>query len=419
MKYVRDDNTKSKRLLCDAGSEGSTLPNNIIWNGLSKNYVDTITLARIVNVNDERWWSGEGIGSGDNTGYLSGLMTNAMVCANATCIYPGYFLSLTTAGDNLWFPRWFWNNSDRFPSTGSGNGRRGYRGVNEIYAKSNSLSVVLQSTNSDTVTYEHILNFNNLTYDYFSDPDWVNTLNHATTSGLTRETMLQVSSVSDVWSGLEWWNPGHGLHMDTTDPTKWDLEDLSWELRRQDAQGLLAVVSGDAYGRSWSACADNTSIVSVGLIPKIYDSKHIYQDSDGFSQNIDGKVYKKNKLNLYNGFTLLAANVDDVIEWEPVFIDTYSNNSKMDFELYVSFAIEPFGEGNTVSSNNKFIKVNDQSTAAPVKTSSKTIKVKFTMPETGIVYVKWWPKDTTIQSTDWEATLDLKNCATYIRTIGS
>ena len=41
------------------------------------------------------------------------------------------------------------------------------------------------------------------------------------------------------------------------------------------------------------------------------------------------------------------------------------------------------------------------------------------MPESGIVYVKWWPKDDTIKATAWEATLDLNQCGTYSRTIES
>lgn len=100
---------------------------------------------------------------------------------------------------------------------------------------------------------------------------------------------------------------------------------------------------------------DSTPIVSVGLIPKKYDSEHIKQTEKGFSQVVDNNQYDGQLLNLYNGFALLAAKTDDVIEWNPVFIDTYSNNVETDFEIKVQLALEPFGEGNTVSSNDKYI----------------------------------------------------------------
>ena len=216
---------------------------------------------------------------------------------------------------------------------------------------------------------------------------------------------------------LEWWNPGH--FRSKTPEGDWDLSDLSWEVRYHEADPLNAVCSGPAWGVSYADHSDTTPIVTVGLIPKTYDSQHIYQSADAFTQTLDGITYRKEKTNLYNGFTAFVAKKDDTIEWEPKFIDTYSNGVATNFELYVSFAREPFGEGNTVSSSDKFIKLDGQTVAAPVETNSKSCKVKFKMPESGIVYVKWWPKDDTIKATAWEATLDLNQCGTYSRTIES
>ena len=414
LKYTRPSDKHSRRLLCDAGSEGTTYPNYITWKGWATDYLDKITFSRVINIIDERW---EGTSWGNGTGYLSGSMNNAMVLSYATQIFSGYFPNLESATDNIWYPRWFWTNSSSWPDFWSGRTRAGYRGVGSIFAYANALSIVLQPLNNKTITYEHLLNFNNYNYDYFSDVDWQKTLTNVPDTSLTRESQLQIASVSNTWAVLEWWNPGHFRSKDSEG--NWDLTALSWELRYHEADPLLAICSGAGWGRTYAEHKDESPIVSVGLIPKVYDSKHIYQSNDVFKQTVDGVSFTRDKMNLYNGFSAFAAKKDDVVEWEPVFIDTYSNGVATDFELYVSLAIEPFGEGNTVSSNDKFIKLNSQTTAAPAETTSKSCKLKFTMPENGIVYVKWWPKDTSIQSTDWEATLDLTQCSAYSRTVES
>ena len=78
--------------------------------------------------------------------------------------------------------------------------------------------------------------------------------------------------------------------------------------------------------------------------------------------------------------------------------------------------MEPFGEGISVSSPSKYIIFDGKTTAEPITTTGKTCKIKFKMPSEGIIYVKWWPADASIESTNWEATLDLTQCGTYKRT---
>ena len=416
--YERPESKHSKRLLCDAGDESSTYPDYIVWDGVANDYTDKITLDRIVHVDDENWTSPPGEYHGNDTGYLSGSMENGMELGFATRLYPGYFPNLENEDDNLWYPRWFWNGGvSTETNPHSRGGRGGYRKVSDIWAKSNALSIELDKVNDKTKSYEHIINYNNYNYDYFSDVDWAKTLNYLSVDNLTRESLLAACTNTNMWSVLEWWNPGH-FNRKNPDGS-WDLEDLSWELRYHEAEQLPWVYSGDPWDYDLNPSRegkDDTKIVSVGLIPKTYDSEHIRQTEKGFKQILDGKTYESRVLNLYGGLTIFAAKENDKIEWEPKFIDTYSNGVATNFELKIMLAMEPFGEGISVSSPSKYIIFDGKTTAEPITTTGKTCKIKFKMPSEGIIYAKWWPADASIESTNWEATLDLTQCGTYKRT---
>ena len=416
--YERPEDKHSRRLLCDAGDESDAYPDYIIWDGVANDYTDKITLDRIIHVDDENWTSQTGDYNGNDTGYLSGSMENGMELGFATRLYPGYFPNLDTADDDIWYPRWFWNGGvSTATNPHSRGGRGGYRKVSDIYAKSNALSITLDKVNNKTKSYEHIINFNNYDYDYFSDTDWTKTLNYLSIDNLTRESLLNVCTNTNTWSVLEWWNPGH-FNRKNPDGS-WDLEDLSWELRYHEAEQLPWVYSGDPWDYDLNPSRegkDDTKIVSVGLIPKTYDSEHIGQTKEGFKQILDGKTYESRVLNLYGGLAIFAAKENDMIEWEPKFIDTYSNGVATNFEMKIMLATEPFGEGISVSSPSKYIIFDGKTTAEPAETTGKTCKIKFKMPSDGIVYAKWWPKDSSIESTNWETTLDLTQCDTYKRT---
>ena len=81
------------------------------------------------------------------------------------------------------------------------------------------------------------------------------------------------------------------------------------------------------------------------------------------------------------------------------------------------------GQSDITTSRNEEDKVeilsgvfDGKTTAEPITTTGKTCKIKFKMPSEGIIYAKWWPADASIESTNWEATLDLTQCGTYKRT---
>ena len=418
LKYSRPSTKKSKRLLCDAGTESTSYPDYITWSGLAKDYLDNITLSRTYACNTHDKFGG----------YLWGSMCDNMTLCYATRIKDGYFPNLAIETDNVWEPRYFWigANADHRLYPNNGGIGTGYRDVTSVFSKSNTTSIVLNKVDDETTAYDHIINYNNNTYDYFSDIDWTKTFTTITDTSLTRETQLQELSKFGMYSNLEFWNQNHLARTDETDPR---IEQDFNGIRVHDAQNIFDVVSGDGWsGRSslpsgswvWGDydLTDNTTIVSLGLIPKNYDGQHIYQTSKKFSQTVDNLQINAELLNLYNGFIVLAAKQDDYIEWNPVFKDTYSNGTATDFELNVQLAIEPFGEGNTVSSNDKYILLDGQTTAAPITTTNKKCSIKFSMPTNGIVYMKWWPVSTTIQSTNWEATLDLTQCGTYSRSPG-
>ena len=419
--YDRPSTRHSKRLLCDAGNESNSYPDYIIWGGLAKDYIDNISLSRTYHCGAH----------GNHEGYLWGSMSDNMTICYATRIKNGYFPNLVTETTNVWEPKTFWIGSDGnhklYPKNNGGyNGTgTGYREVTNIFSKSNTTSIVLNEVDDEKTTYDHIINYSNNSYDYFSDIDWLKTFTTITDNTLTRETQLQELNRFGMYSNLEFWNQNHLARTNETDPR---IEQDYSGIRVHDAQNLFDIVSGDGWsGREntnatwiWGDynLTDNTTIVSVGLIPKNYDGKHIYQTSKKFSQTVDNLQINAELLNLYNGFIVLAAKQDDYIEWNPVFKDTYSNGTATDFELNVQLAIEPFGEGNTVTSNDKYILLDGQTTAAPITTTDKKCSIKFTMPTNGVVYMKWWPSSTTIQSTNWEATLDLTQCGTYSRSPG-
>ena len=415
--YSRPTSTYSRRLLCEAGKEGTTYPEDIIWGGLASNYVDNITLLRTYHC-----------GSHDRFGYLWGSSYDSMALCRATCIKSGYFDDLSTEDFNVWDPNFFWTgqNAKTYVAPyqgGTGWGDAGYRSIDDIYNKSNVTSITLKEVNNKKTLFNHIINYNNMSYDYFSDVDWLKTLTEFSDNSLTRETFLQaMTSVNSKYANVEFWNQDH---LKRTDETDGRLETDTRGIRVHTAQDLFDIVSGEgiqnygAVGYNWYNLdkTDNTTMVTVGLIPKNYTSEHIKQTEKGFSQVVDNNQYDGNVLNLYNGFALLAAKVDDIIEWNPVFIDTYSNDTATNFELKVSLALEPFGEGNTVSSPDRYIIFEGETTANPKETSGGKCKIRFKMPESGIVYAKWWPATSSIESTNWRATLDLTQCNTYIREV--
>ena len=417
----------SRRLLCDAGTEGTVYPENIQWVGLGLNFVDNITLNRILHVNYEN--SGpHDLDFYAGIGYLFGSAEPGFACGYATRIYPGYYPNLANVTSSLWHPRYYWSfygqagtiyRTPNMSDPKSTNNKYGYLREDQWLSSSNSVSINLNADSSGkTLAYNHILNYDTKNWPYFTDTDWINTLNYITDTSFTRKGLLSAASVNAKWSNLEWWNPYHNITgvegADDVTPA---------ELRYHTVADLYSVKSGDFLQGSttnWDDPAkdDDTQMVTVGLIPRSYDSEHILQEEKVFSQIVDGgTVVASDKLNLINGFHLLAAKKNDVIEWKPEFIDTKSNGVSTDFELDLMLSLEPFGEEMNVSSNDKYIKLNNQTTAGAVSTTDKKATLKWTMPEDGIVYVKWKPTDSGVLGSVWEATLNLTNCSTYTRTV--
>ena len=172
---------------------------------------------------------------------------------------------------------------------------------------------------------------------------------------------------------------------------------------------------------SQSTTADDV-IPSLGLfkttVPK---SSDIYQDNVKTMLQIDKSTsIEKVKPKLHDGFQLAACKKDDEVTWEPVFnythvhngADTYTDNHH---EVDVYFSAVPF-TNNTSSTKAIKVKVNDSSIESDyATTSSRKCKVKFKVPETCIVYVKWVPHTTsTYLNSDWIVTLDIENSNKYI-----
>lgn len=169
--------------------------------------------------------------------------------------------------------------------------------------------------------------------------------------------------------------------------------------------------------KSGDRAASTATLPSLGVVNKKYTASEVLQTSekDVFKTIVDQTEFKSAQLNLYQGFPVLAAKAGDIIEWTPVFKNTKKNGSASDFDLNVIFATAPFDDSNNVADSDKII-LNGLTTNYAT-TSDGSVKAKFEMPKDGIVYCKWNPSDSaTLSSTSWEATLDLDNCSTYLRT---
>ena len=101
----------------------------------------------------------------------------------------------------------------------------------------------------------------------------------------------------------------------------------------------------------------------------------------------------------------------------------YVDGSLQAFDIDVVLATTPFKDGiNIDTTKGVYItwkeKVGDVEVEKQIKTTDAEHKCKFEieMPEGAIVYCKWYPHDTSLQSRAWEASLDLKNYGTYYRT---
>ena len=163
---------------------------------------------------------------------------------------------------------------------------------------------------------------------------------------------------------------------------------------------------------------------NIGMLKDKYTNANIYQDN--VTSNIDvatGQI-EKTPPTLNDGLQLLAGVKDAQVTWEPIFNYTHVHNGTSTYtdnnhEVDIYFSSTPFTDKVT-SSNIIRVKVgNDDTLKDYAITTNRKCTIRFTLPRTGIVYVKWVPHNvsSTYLNSDWIVTLDLKNCNSYQYTI--
>ena len=242
--------------------------------------------------------------------------------------------------------------------------------------------------------YEHIIEYNKDEEWRLTNPNWNNLLNASPESSIKASNLKSVATISGecrVMGVAHHDNPHQG--------------------GRQTAP-ITHEITNDA------------TIPSLGLFISKRKSSIIYQDNEKYDISTEKKKIKKDKPTLPQGFQLLAAEKDTVIEWEPKFNYIKAKNSPTTWvenahEIDVYFSNGPFSD-KCETTNKIQIQVGSDTTKKDyATTSSRSCKVKFTMPEDGIVYVKWVPHFTGTSYINhyWLATLDISNCNTYKSTI--
>ena len=391
LKYTRNATNKKKVVLvCDADVDSkdkketniANEPTNVQWLGRAKNYTDTLDISLTYNLT--------GTGS-----YLQGFLNsnvNMSYWARFTC---NYYDDLNNSASTIWNPQYYYlsgqeSSFNRFISKG------------DLTSGACTTSATLSAVDKETVDYEHMLNWDNLTGFRVCDTNWLKHL--VATPGIN-------SSVIPDWSTSSTETSGSGRYG--------GMEAMN-EGGSQGWEQSVKVTSNRAIAHYWKGNQSNSasySVPTIGLLSKSYSSNNLYQTSDVFSQYVDSKTYKTDeKPFITEGFIVCAANQNDKITWNPVFKDSKKGTTKDTGKIKLYLSVGPFGDNTSLKTGSKLIRDEKNNTDYWLINDLKG-QVTFEMPENGIVYAKWC-HESIPASGNWEITLDLTKCDSYLRVKG-
>ena len=264
-------------------------------------------------------------------------------------------------------------------------------------------SVWSNSVNYGSKSYEHIISYKNASNWNVYNRDWVNTVTNPTLDNLT---------IGD-WFALK------------------DTQNTDWTYLK--TYGQYNVPNNTAGNNSYytyqtaieTRCKTKDNTDTGYKIPRIGEvgfisAESMYQFKDVIKLTVGKKNTTLDQQKLPAGFVLGYALEDDKINWEPKFDNLVCNIPGVDpntTEICLSISLKPFGDSMTnddlISLKNFDINVGNVATSV-----DKKMKLEWTMPKDGFVYVKWYPKfnnQSYIDSEPWRVDLDVKNCATYIK----
>ena len=368
---------------------------DIIWDGQATRYHEKFNIARLVYHYDP--FRDDGVANQIDWPYLDRQFSSqyAITMQNLTTIVaPGYVSNWDSVKDTAWPIAYrFWHGPK--PGQADAEGTVTEQIPADLMHDSFVTEVSLDTDeDGKQKRYEHIVSHSKDDMWRLTNPNWSNLLNASPESSITSSDLKSAAIISGecrVIGVAHHVNPHQG--------------------GRQTAPITQEITN-------------NATIPSLGLFSGLRPASVIYQDNEKIDISTEKKKIKKDKPTIPQGFQLLAAEKDTVIEWEPRFNYIKAKDSPTTWvenahEIDVYFSNGPFSD--KCETENKIqVQVGSDTTKKDyATTSSRSCKVKFTMPEDGIVYVKWVPHFTGTSYVNhyWLATLDIPNCNTYKSTI--
>ena len=256
-------------------------------------------------------------------------------------------------------------------------------------------------------TYKHVINYNDsYTWEVYN-PLFKNTLRNSSIDTLSANNWFsQSKTVNSSWYHMKLYGNYSSMGPNGT----------SYSLKYNDSVGV--------YNYSYNGSTTGYYCPRVGLITSTAKPSSIYQESTAVSQILDSDTYTASRMTMLDGFLLGYAKAGDQIVWQPVFDNLDSSVSGFitsTTEVSMRLSTAKWKDNlNTEGTLISMSKVNGvASTTTEPTTKDKTVKLEFTMPSDGFIYVKWYPSGKTesqLSSNAWMVDLDLTKCGSYTRT---
>ncbi len=383
----------------NAGSESTTntAPDNVVWVGRARNYIETLNANQI----------------GDPNIYLGGATYagSAILLTDALNFGAGYLPSLTLY--NKWRGGLAWWNAQASPPAISNFMNAASSGATWINSNINS-TINIETVDGEQYDFPHILSFNNDTWSALSDPNWSNTLNDnpsysqddvLTSAAVNKRGSFRVFEMNDS-------NYSSSATIDTWQNNVHTYNDRTANYIRYALPGGSFKSFNSGHGHDVTSAA---KMKSVGVLNKTYTSADIYQWAGKRKLKRDDKVGVE-KTNLYNGALIAYAKSEESFAWEPKITGTYkSGTTDVAIRKWrVKLSDKPFGTGDSLGAGGKVLKHVGQTNDYLVTDDTGKCKFNFELGENTTIWCKWWPDDTNIcNNYDWQGTLDLTQCGTY------
>ena len=330
-----------------------------------------------------------------------------VICTPLRINADGYISSFTDAclrsedGEFLWRPSIEWDYQ-----AGSNIGTDNYTMMNWGYG-----SRAVSASSIPTITYDADATGNKFSYlhvgNYKGSDTWEVTAKDVTNYALystnnskrSKDWLDKVMSEKEIggkWSGHELGRAGEYARRGLTYVISWRT-DQPVEFSDRNAG---------------STTDNNAQIPVVGLLGN-FTANNIYQFNSGDVVDDDGNDMEP--LKMQQGLPIMQVKESEKIEWTPTFSKISVTGATSVNECKLILAYEPFSDLTTVSSVDKYVKMDGVERGSFIETSGGKVTIKFEADRNGYVYAKWVPKttDTIISNNNWEVCLDIKNCNTY------